>query len=164
MDEKKLWQKISGSITYYLSSYDIEKSNEELLEDYLFLVLPNDIEEDGVRRYLDKQTFKYVEVSKELEEKAISAFIERLNKRRSKEEPIEKVEIKIIYLILKVIKMMDRLGENNLKHGKKLTRKQREILIKNGYDSEEWLLERQTELIIVYVNKNNKELITLEKK
>ena len=60
--------------------------------------------------------------------------------------------------------MMDRLGENNLKHWKKLTRKQREILIKNGYDSEEWLLERQTELIIVYVNKNNKELITLEKK
>ena len=37
MDEKKLWQKISGSITYYLSSYDREKSNEELLEDYLFL-------------------------------------------------------------------------------------------------------------------------------
>ena len=67
-------------------------------------------------------------------------------------------------MILKVIKMMDRLGENNLKHGKKLTRKQREILIKNGYDSEEWLLERQTELIIVYVNKNSKELITLEKK
>ena len=67
-------------------------------------------------------------------------------------------------MILKVIKMMDRLGENNLKHVKKLTRKQREILIKNGYDSEEWLLERQTELIIVYVNKNNKELITLEKK
>ena len=56
-------------------------------------------------------------------------------------------------MILKVIKMMDRLGENNLKHGKKLTRKQREILIQNGYDSDEWLLERQTELIIVYVNK-----------
>ncbi len=35
MDEKKLWQKISGSITYYLNSYDREKSNEELLEDYL---------------------------------------------------------------------------------------------------------------------------------
>ena len=58
MDEKKLWQKISGSITFYLSSYDREKSNEELLEDYLFLVLPNDIEDDGIRRYLDKQTFK----------------------------------------------------------------------------------------------------------
>ena len=95
MDEKKLWQKISGSITYYLNSYDIEKSNEELLEDYLFLSLPDDIEDDGIRRYLDKQTFKYVEVSKEIEEKAKSAFIERLNKRRAKEEPIEKVEKKV---------------------------------------------------------------------
>lgn len=67
-------------------------------------------------------------------------------------------------MILKVIKMMDILGENNLKHGKKLTRKQREILIQNGYDSDEWLLERQTELISVYVNKNTKELLTLDKK
>lgn len=38
-----------------------------------------------------------IEVNKELEEKAISAFIERLNKRRSKEEPIEKVEEKRVY-------------------------------------------------------------------
>ena len=97
MDEKKLWQKISGSITFYLKDYDKEKSNAALLEDYLFYVLPDDIEDDGVRRYLDKQTFKYVEVSKELEEKAISAFIERLNKRRSKEELIEKVEEKRVY-------------------------------------------------------------------
>ena len=97
MDEKKLWQKISGSITFYLKDYDKEKSNEELLEDYLFYILPDDIEDDGVRRYLDKQTFNYVEVSKELEEKAIMAFIERLNKRRSKEEPIEKVEEKRVY-------------------------------------------------------------------
>ncbi|WP_178812615.1 DUF6906 family protein [Intestinibacter bartlettii] len=51
-----------------------------------------------------------------------------------------------------------------MKHGKKLTRKQREILIQNGYDSDEWLLERQTELISVYVNKNTKELLTLDKK
>lgn len=43
-----------------------------------------------------------------------------------------------MYLILKVIKMMDRLGENNLKYGKKL--------------------------MSVYVNKNTKELITLDKK
>ena len=92
MDEKKLWQKISGSITFYLKDYDREKSNEELLEDYLFYVLPDDLEDDGIRRYLDKQTLKYVEVSKELEEKAICAFIERLNKRRAKEEPIEKEE------------------------------------------------------------------------
>ena len=92
MDEKKLWQKISGSITFYLKDYDREKSNEELLEDYLFYVLPDDLEDDGIRRYLDKQTLKYVEVSKELEEKAICAFIERLNKRRAKQEPIEKEE------------------------------------------------------------------------
>lgn len=97
MDEKKLWQKISGSITFYLKDYDRRKSNEELLDDYLDYALPDDLEDDGVRRYLDKQTFKYVEVSKELEEKAISAFIERLNKRRSKEEPIEKVEEKRVY-------------------------------------------------------------------
>lgn len=50
-----------------------------------------------------------------------------------------------------------------MKHGKKLTRKQREILIKNGYDSDEWLLERQTELICIYLNKSTKELLTLEK-
>lgn len=97
MDEKKLWQKISGSITFYLKDHDRSKSNEELLEDYLDYVLPDDIEDDGVRMYLDKQTFQYVEVNKDLEEKAISAFIERLNKRRSKEEPIEKVEEKRVY-------------------------------------------------------------------
>ena len=68
-----------------------------------------------------------------------------------------------MYLVLKVIKMMDKLEENNLKHWKKLTRKQREILIKNGYDSDEWLLERQTELICIYLNKSTKELLTLEK-
>ena len=28
MDEKKLWQKISGSITYYLNSYDRGKSKD----------------------------------------------------------------------------------------------------------------------------------------
>ena len=94
MDEKKLWQKISGSITFYLKDYNREKSNEELLEDYLFFSLPDDIEDDGIRRYLDKQTFKYVEVSDALLEKAKSAFIERLNKRRAKEEPIEKVKKK----------------------------------------------------------------------
>lgn len=92
MEEKKLWQKISGSITFYLKDSDRAKSNEELLEDYLSYVLPDDIEDDGIHRYLDKQTFKYVEVSDELVEKAKSAFIERLNKIRAKEEPIEKIE------------------------------------------------------------------------
>ena len=95
IDDKKLWQKISGSITFYLKDYDRTLSNEELLNDYMDYVLPNDIEEDGLHRYLDKQTFKYVVVSDELLEKAKSAFIERLNKRRLKEEPIKKVEKKV---------------------------------------------------------------------
>lgn len=29
-----------------------------------------------------------------------------------------------------------------MKHGKKLTRKQKELLSKNNYDYKEWLLER----------------------
>ena len=86
MDKKKLWQKISGSITFYLKDYDREKSNEELLEDYLDYVLPDDIEDDGVRRYLDKQTFEYIELSDEIVERAINAFKERLKKKREKEK------------------------------------------------------------------------------
>lgn len=68
---------------------------------YLDYVLPDDIEDDGVRRYLDKQTFKYVEVSKELEEKVICAFVERLNKkdlRKSQQKKLkEKENIRTIY-------------------------------------------------------------------
>ena len=51
-----------------------------------------------------------------------------------------------------------------MKQLKKSTYRQKKLLASNGFDYMEWLLERQTELIIVYVNKNNKELITLEKK
>ncbi len=68
-----------------------------------------------------------------------------------------------MYLVLKVTKKMDRLGENNLKHGRKLTRKQRDLLMENGYNSDEWLLERQTELNYVYVNRNTKETLIIEK-
>ena len=68
-----------------------------------------------------------------------------------------------MYLVLRVIKKVDRLGENNLKHGRKLTRKQRDLLMENGYNSDEWLLERQTELTYVYVNRNTKETLIIEK-
>lgn len=50
-----------------------------------------------------------------------------------------------------------------MKHGKKLTRKQKELLAENGYDFNEWLLERQTELICVYINRKTKDTLTLEK-
>ena len=68
-----------------------------------------------------------------------------------------------MYLILKDIKMMCRLGENKFKQGKKLTRKQREVLIKNGYNSEEWLIERQNNLTYIFVNRETKKVLELEK-
>ena len=88
MDSKKLWLKLSGSITFYLKTYDREKSNEELLNDYLHYSLN---EEDGTYQYLDKQTFEFIDLDVELVEKTKKAFIERLEKRRLK-EPKEEVK------------------------------------------------------------------------
>lgn len=85
MDDKKLWQKISGSITFYLKSYTEEKTDEDLLKDYLDYALPNDMEDDGLHRYLDKQTYEFIIVNDELVNKAKNAFMERLQKRRLKE-------------------------------------------------------------------------------
>ena len=82
LDSKKLWLKISGSITYYLRYYDLELSNEELLKDYLEYTLN---EEDGKYQYLDKQTFEYIELDDEIVDKAKKVFMERLEKRRLKE-------------------------------------------------------------------------------
>ena len=59
MDEKKLWLKISGSISYYLQYYSKRMTNEELLNDYLEYALPD---RDGVHTYLDKQTLERVVV------------------------------------------------------------------------------------------------------
>ncbi|MDK2587351.1 hypothetical protein QOZ83_16015 [Romboutsia sedimentorum] len=87
MDEKKLWLKISGSITYYFKSYNRKLSNEELWVDYVEYALP-DIEEDGVHTYLDKQTLERIVVDENMMNKAKVAFIERLEKRRYKEDPV----------------------------------------------------------------------------
>lgn len=84
MDSKKLWLQISGSITYYFKYYNIRLSNEELWLDYVEYALP-DMEGDGVHTYLDKQTLERVIVDDELMDKAKIAFMERLEKRRSKE-------------------------------------------------------------------------------
>lgn len=84
MDSKKLWLKISGSITYYFKYYNTNLSNEELWSDYVEYALP-DIEGNGVHTYLDKQTLERVIVDDELMDKAKIAFMERLEKRRSKE-------------------------------------------------------------------------------
>ncbi len=84
MDDKKLWLKISGSITYYFKYYNRKLSNEELWLDYVEYALP-DMDGDGVHTYLDKQSLERVVVDGAMMDKAKAAFMERLEKRRAKE-------------------------------------------------------------------------------
>lgn len=86
MDEKKLWLKISGSITYYFKSYNRKLSNEDLWLDYVEYALP-DI--DGVHTYLDKQTLEKIVIDEKMMSKAKVAFMERLEKRRIEEVPVK---------------------------------------------------------------------------
>lgn len=98
MDEKKLWLKISGSITYYFKSYNRKLSNEELWLDYVEYALP-DMDGDGVHTYLDKQTLERIIIDEKLMHKAKTAFIERLEKRRAKEAPV-KEEKKVLAQVI----------------------------------------------------------------
>lgn len=98
MDEKKLWLEISGSINYYLQYYSKRMTNEELLYDYLESALP-DMDVDGVHTYLDKQTLERVVVDAAMMDKAKSAFMERLEKRRAKEVPV-KEEKKVLAKVI----------------------------------------------------------------
>lgn len=87
MDEKKLWLKISGSITYYFKCYNRKLSNEEIWLDYVEYALP-DMDGDGVHTYLDKQSLERVVVDEKMMDKAKAAFMERLEKRRANEKPV----------------------------------------------------------------------------
>lgn len=98
MDDKKLWLKISGSINYYLQSYSKRLTNEELLIDYIEYSLP-DLEGDGVHTYLDKQSLERIIVDEVMMNKAKTAFIERLEKRRAKESLI-KEEKKVLAKVI----------------------------------------------------------------
>lgn len=102
MDSKKLWLKISGSITYYFKYYNTQLSNEELWLDYVEYALP-DMEGDGVHTYLDKQTLERVIVDDEMIDKAKTAFMERLDKRRAKEVN-EEEENKVLADIIDISK------------------------------------------------------------
>ena len=77
-------------------------TNEELLKDYLEYALP-DINGDGVHTYLDKQTLERVVVDDPIIDKAKVAFIERLEKRRSKEVLI-KEEKKVLAKVIEISK------------------------------------------------------------
>ena len=76
-------------------------TNEELLKDYLEYALP-DINGDGVHTYLDKQTLERVVVDDAMIDK-LSSFIERLEKRRSKEVLI-KEEKKVLAKVIEISK------------------------------------------------------------
>lgn len=102
MDSKKLWLKISGSITYYFKYYNTKLSNEELWLDYVEYALP-DMEGDGVHTYLDKQTLERVIVDDEMMDKAKVAFMERLEKRRAKEVNV-KEEKKVLAEVIDISK------------------------------------------------------------
>ncbi|MCR8747267.1 hypothetical protein [Romboutsia lituseburensis] len=88
MDEKKLWLKISGSITYYFKSYNRKLSNEEIWLDYVEYALP-DMDGDGVHTYLDKQSLERIVVDDEMMDKAKTAFMERFEKRRVNEKLVK---------------------------------------------------------------------------
>lgn len=98
MDEKKLWLKISGSITCYLKSFNRTLSNEDLWLDYVEYALP-DMNGDGVHTYLDKQTLERIVIDKKIMNKAKDAFIQRLEKRRSNELLVRKKEKELANVI-----------------------------------------------------------------
>lgn len=102
MDSKKLWLKISGSITYYFKYYNTKLSNEELWLDYVEYALP-DMEGDGVHTYLDKHLLERVIVDDEMMDKAKTAFMERLEKRRAKEVNV-KEEKKVLAEVIDISK------------------------------------------------------------
>ncbi|UVX36137.1 MAG: hypothetical protein [Bacteriophage sp.] len=59
-------------------------SDEEILEDYLYIAF-GESEIDGNLIYLNKQTREWVEIDKYLQERIKDTFIERLEKKRVKE-------------------------------------------------------------------------------
>lgn len=48
-----------------------------------------------------------------------------------------------------------------MKHGKKLTRKQKELLTKYGYDYNDYLLERQDPKSYTYIHKLSKKSLKI---
>lgn len=51
--------------------------------------------------------------------------------------------------------------ENKMAREKKLTRRQRELLTKNGFDYEKWTLKTQDSKSYTYIHKDTKEVMKL---
>lgn len=93
------WRKLSSSITYFINrdvwGESLLESNEDLLHVYLAIALDK---KDGVYRYLDKQSFKYLELSDEDLGKIKKTFLERIDKKKFKyADEIEKIRSKKIF-------------------------------------------------------------------
>lgn len=79
-----IWAKLSSSMSYYLRTCDMTLSDDEILEDYLdFAFVESEIE--GNIMYLNKQTREWVEIDKPLQKRIKDTFMERLEKKRVKE-------------------------------------------------------------------------------
>lgn len=89
MKKDVLWLKLSASINYFLRyNYDRYRTNEDLLNNYIFLALDyHDVEK--VYMYLDKKTLDYVEIDDEMLQKIKVTFLERVDKKRKKYNHID---------------------------------------------------------------------------
>lgn len=85
-----IWSKLSSSISYYLRSCDMTLSDDEILEDYIYITF-GESEIDGNLIYMNKQTREWVEIDKYLQERIKCVFIERLQKKRIKENKLYEV-------------------------------------------------------------------------
>lgn len=99
IDNKALWLKLSGSITYHQKDYfkllnlEQETSNEELVEKYLYDCLWYD-EDIKAYTYLNKSNYKHVIVDDEMIEKIKTVYVERIEKKREKYKEQEQAYIK----------------------------------------------------------------------
>ncbi|MGG5463456.1 hypothetical protein [Clostridium sp. B9] len=79
-----IWAKLSSSMSYYLRTCDMTLSDDEILDDYLYFAFAES-EIEGNLIYLNKQTREWVEIDQPLQERIKNTFIERLEKKRVKE-------------------------------------------------------------------------------
>lgn len=90
-----IWAKLSSSMSYYLRTCDMTLSNNEILDDYIYIAF-GESEIEGNLIYLNKQTREWVEIDKPLQKRIKDTFMERLEKKRVKENKpyvvIEKIE------------------------------------------------------------------------
>lgn len=93
MESKLLWQKLSGSINYYIKDIWKERlleSDEDLLKEYLEYA----IGDEKPYTYFDKKEYKEIELEDEVVERTKKAFLERIAKKKVKySDEIEEIRL-----------------------------------------------------------------------